>query len=315
MKVTAIAVALPTLLLACSDGAAPTDDGGETDGGADSGRADAGRPDAGAPDAGPCAPPAVVPAACNGAEHLCARRYDEVAYATSHNAMSNQQERWIAPNQQVTVTRQLEDGMRGLMLDTHDHEGVAHLCHGFCSAGRKPLVDGLREIDEFLRCHPAEVVTLVFESYVTPEATAAAFEDSGLMARVFEKGDGPWPTLREMIDSGERVVVLTDDGSRAFGWYHHVWDHAWETHFAAETPEDLSCAPNRGDPANDLFVFNHFLTNPVAGRHLAEMVNHDPFLSDRLAECRRDSGRFPNFVTVDFHDIGDVLSATAALNR
>ncbi|MCH2581964.1 MAG: hypothetical protein MK133_12310, partial [Planctomycetes bacterium] len=34
----------------------------------------------------------------NGAKKLQAKRYDEVAYATTHNAMSNSDEGWLFPN-------------------------------------------------------------------------------------------------------------------------------------------------------------------------------------------------------------------------
>ena len=65
---------------------------------------------------------------------------------------------------------------------------------------------------------------------------------------------------------------------------------------------------------NLLFIFNHFLTDPVALPSLAEQVNYDPLLGDRLQECRTASGRLPNFVTVDFYDIGDLFPAVDALN-
>ena len=34
---------------------------------------------------------------CNGSELLCDRRYDQVAYATTHNSMSNRTDHWFAP--------------------------------------------------------------------------------------------------------------------------------------------------------------------------------------------------------------------------
>ena len=91
---------------------------------------------------------------CNGAAPLCDRRYDQVAYPTTHNAMSNADEGWIAPNQTHGITRQLERGIRALMLDTHDDAGQTMLCHGYCFAGSKPLAEGLGEIAAFLGSHP-----------------------------------------------------------------------------------------------------------------------------------------------------------------
>jgi hypothetical protein len=44
------------------------------------------------------------------------------------------------------------------------------------------------------------------------------------------------------------------------------------------------------------------------------MVNHDPFFVERALQCQAESGFLPNFVTVDFHDIGDVLNVVDVLN-
>ncbi|NOY92545.1 MAG: hypothetical protein GXP55_15235, partial [Deltaproteobacteria bacterium] len=262
-------VGLIVLVAACTSSAAPVSDAS----------VDAMSSDA-AVDASPpprCEPPAVPPATCNLHAELCSRRYDEVAYATSHNAMSNLEERWLAPNQSFRVTRQLEDGVRALMLDTHYFRDEPVLCHGICTAGRKPLAEGLFEIAEFLRCHPAEVVSIIFETYISPEDTRAAFVESGLDAYLHVQApDAPWPTLGEMIASGERLVVFTDRDGDAWPGYHDIWAWAFETPFAAETPADLRCELGRGAMGSDLFILNHFLTAPLAAPSLAEMVNYDP---------------------------------------
>ena len=62
-------------------------------------------------------------AGSNGVKKLQARRYDEVAYATAHNAMSNSAEGWLFPNEAHGLTRQLSDGVRAFMLDVHDKGG------------------------------------------------------------------------------------------------------------------------------------------------------------------------------------------------
>ena len=106
--------------------------------------------------------PGAVAEPCNGRSELCDLRFDQVAYATSHNAMSSRAARWVAPNQEVGISAQLELGVRALMLDTYDFNGKAMLCHGACSLGRLPLVDGLGEIKAFLDAHPREVVSIIF---------------------------------------------------------------------------------------------------------------------------------------------------------
>lgn len=43
-------------------------------------------------------------------------------------------------------------------------------------------------------------------------------------------------------------------------------------------------------------------------------MNHNPFLEERALECWDASGRLPNFITVDFYDIGNLFRAVNALN-
>jgi hypothetical protein len=256
-----------------------------------------------------------IPPECNGAVELCARRYDEVVYPTTHNAMSNAEDGWESPNQDFNIAHQLADGVRGLMLDAHEWGDDVLLCHAFCPLGSLPLADGLAIIREFLHGHRGEVVTIIFESYVTPEEMATAFEKSGLDRYVHVHVAGePWPTLRELIDADERVVVFTDDGGGTFPWYMDVWANAYETHYQAEAVEDFNCTPNRGDPQNPLFIFNHFLTRTLPVPDQAPVVNANPYLVDRARECMQADGSLPNFVTVDFYDQGDLFAAVRDLN-
>jgi hypothetical protein len=260
---------------------------------------------------------------CNGAAELCDRRYDEVAYATTHNAFAASSEGWVFANQTPGLSQQLADGVRGLMLDVWEWPTGSHvpyLCHGTCELGqtpglREPLVDGLTRIRAFLDAHPAEVVTLILESYVSAADFAAAFAASGLLPYALAHTIGtPWPTLEQMIDAGSRVVVLTDSGGGAYPWYLPVFGVAFETDFDNATPADFSCVDNRGSPGSDLFILNHFLTQLLGQPALADLVNHEPYFGDRARECWRFQGRIPNFVTVDFYEIGDLLAVTRSLN-
>ena len=252
---------------------------------------------------------------CNGSAALCQVRYNEVAYGCTHNAMSSEEEGWWGPNQGYAVPRQLEDGIRAFMLDTTYFEDTAFLCHGPCQLGSLSLADGLARFDAFLEANPNNVITIIFEAYISAEDTKVAFAESGLLARVYAQDpDSPWPTLQEMVSAGTNVVVFSDKGGGTYPWYHDVWDHAWETHWSNEVPEDFSCKANRGSPDNALFILNHFLTDLIASPDLAAVVNRNPFLQDRALQCWDESGKMPNFVTVDFYEIGDLFSTLQSLN-
>lgn len=254
-------------------------------------------------------------ASCNGSASLCDRRYDQVAYATAHNAMSNADDGWFVPNQQHSLGRALEDGVRALMLDTHTYRGDAYLCHTDCRFGRRPLPDAMCAVRSFLDAHPDEVVTLLFESTISDEETADAIARGGLRRYIGATPvNGVWPTLRELIASGRRLVVFTETGGAHPSWYLPLYQHAWETGFGFRSASELSCAGNRGSARNSLFVLNHFLDDPVAGPELADQINHAPVLLDRARRCMRESGHLPNFVAVDFYNLGDLFAVVDELN-
>jgi len=68
-------------------------------------------------------PPALAAApadGCNGSRAYCELQLDQYAFATTHNSFSAAQEPgWLIPNQRFGIARQLEDGIRGFMLDVH----------------------------------------------------------------------------------------------------------------------------------------------------------------------------------------------------
>ncbi len=301
-----VALVLPPLLLACAASPAP-----------------AAPPDASADAPADAAPwrcprarrPPSEPAQCNGDPALCARRYDAVAYATTHNAMSSEDDGFASPNQRFGLTRQLRDGVRGLMLDVHAYRDEVWLCHGICQAGRRRLAEGLCDVGRYLDDDPGAVVTIILESYVDAAPLEAAFREAGLLDDVHAQPAGaPWPTLGALARSGRRLVVFTDRAGGERPWLHDVWAWAQENPYAAMTPADLDCRPNRGRAGNPLFILNHFLTAPLASPELARTVNFNPLLADHAARCARERGVVPNFLTVDFYDLGDVLAVTRARN-
>jgi hypothetical protein len=230
----------------------------------------------------------------------------------------------------LDVPAQLQAGVRGLMLDTHRagdknqfdqiqapdaDPDASFLCHALCSIGKQSLAEGLGEVREFLDDNPGEIITFILESYLSYELTAAAFDEAGLTPYTYAHTGNAWPTLGQMIDGGTRLVVLQDkEVDPTYPWLMNVWSHAFETHYSASAAQDFSCAMNRGTISNDLFILNHFLTAGFGSPELAEQVNHDPFLLERINECEAFHGAPANFFTVDFVDIGDAVSAVNTLN-
>lgn len=254
------------------------------------------------------------PEPCNGHVALCDRRFDEVTFATTHNAMSNADEGWLGPNQQHGITRQLEDGVRAMMLDTHKWRDELYLCHSVCEFGSKLLVDGLREISDFLAANPREVFTLIFQDGISPAETEAAFVASGLVDFVYTPSGDPWPTLGAMIESNQRLVVTAEFSAGPPDWYLHAWDVMFDTPYSFGSAEEFSCDLNRGRADNDLFLINHWITVLLPSEAGAREVNVFDVLHDRAVQCAEERGRHPNFIAVDFYAHGDLFEVVDALN-
>jgi hypothetical protein len=305
---------------------------------------------------------------CNGHAALCDRRVDQVAFLTTHNAMAAADEPgWLFAAQDVGISRQLDDGVRGLMIDTHYGVGTTRgvatqvtaenskraklvaevgerfvataerlgrrigrspsgerqvfLCHTLCEVGATRAVDALRAVHRFLVRHPEEVVVLSVQDETSAADTAKVIRTSGLVDEVY-LGDARrlWPTLRELIDRDERVIVVAENHAGGAPWIHPQPAVVQETPFLFRSVEALeaptTCEPNRGGTAGSLLLVNHWVDTPPAPRvTIARRVNAYDFLERRVSRCRERRGMFPNLIAVDFFREGDAARLVDALNR
>jgi hypothetical protein len=311
---------------------------------------------------------------CNGHAALCDRPLDEVALAATHNSMSVPLPGWYSPEQERPIGGQLEDGIHGLLLDTHygdrlangrvrtyfgspedlrratAQDGVSpagvqaalrlrgrlgfrgegtrglYLCHSFCELGATPLEDGLKDIHDFLATHPAEIVVMINQDYVTPADFVEAVDDAGLGPYAFTPPAGAkWPTLREMIDAGRRLVMLAENRAGAAPWYQLAYQRLTvETPFAfgsapaliAPAGLEAGCRANRGPNRAPLFLVNHWVTTaPVQRPSDAAKVNaYEPLLR-RARTCRRVRAHLPTLLAINFYKEGDVFGVVDTLNR
>ena len=304
-----------------------------------------------------------VASECNGSARLCTRRLDQVVFAGAHNAMSNAEvSGWLFPHHNHGIARQLEDGVRALLIDVHygvpagehvitdfDREGGSidkiqgalgpeatqaalrirnrflgretgpsdiYFCHGFCELGAYPVGPTLQAVREFMVANPGEVVVIVIEDYIPPEAIAQLFQEAGMLELIFTGSlTRPVPTLREMIDWGQRLVLFIESGKPGVPWLRPAWETMQETPYTFHKPEDFSCRPNRGPATAPFFQINHWIeTTPAPRPSNAEIVNAYDLLLRRARACREERNRLPNIVAVDFYSVGDLFRVVRTLN-
>lgn len=258
-------------------------------------------------------------AQCNGMEHLCDRRYNEVVYVMTHNAYNHADGFTNFPNQSFDIERQLADGVRGMMIDIYERNEVVTAYHGAALFGWEPLVDVLPPIKDFLDNNPNEVLTIIFESYVTSDRLYEVLVETGLDAYLHvHQQNTEWETLGEIIASNKRLVVFSESDNAQEGqdWYHYIWDFSTETHFSVSDKSEFNCDFNRGNPNNELFILNHFIGSKVGTGLIgeAEVINQYDYLHNRATECMVATGKLPNFLAIDFHEQGEPMRVADTLN-
>ena len=156
-------------------------------------------------------------AACNGNKALCSRKYPDVAQIGAHDSAFVGT--LLTDNQDVSVTNQLNAGIRFLQGQTHkDPFGTLSMCHTSCyelDAGS--TVSYLSTIKSWLDANPNEVLTLLLTNGDNVDISLfdTAFTSSGLKPYAFVPSSSPgilsidaWPTLQNLINTNKRLVAF-----------------------------------------------------------------------------------------------------------
>jgi hypothetical protein len=156
----------------------------------------------------------------------------------SFNSLADGHRPVVLPNQLFSITDQLKTGARLLTLDLHYLEDNARLCHAFSEdgfgiapcftpgSGFELFPPGLRfysnaikEIRNWMNRNPNEIVLINTEEYVDESHLLdplRAYFGSRLLPSPLTAPPGftnaRWPTRREMLASGRRVVVFSKTG-------------------------------------------------------------------------------------------------------
>ncbi|MFV6030556.1 PI-PLC domain-containing protein [Streptomyces sp. NPDC056264] len=279
------------------------------------------------------------------------RRLDQVSFLGTHNAFTNYEDsRWSSVSQSESLRHQLDNGVRGLSLDTHWYErstwlcvisfgsdcypSDVYLCHGECKtfAGvtyalpRQSFQSSMQTVVDFLAANPQEVVTIFLEDYVSAQQLGNSLGRVRGLDQLLFRPDAwnvrqqGWPRMTDLVGSGKRLLIFSDEPDREH--LGVMYDKAWTvSNFwsLGDLGNDVSCVSRWSDVPLDrqepgfrrLFTMSHHRNVPTV---INSALDNGTKLRDRVnQQCRPAAGgRDPNFVSVDFHRISDSSGHTPA---
>ncbi|KAH9318426.1 hypothetical protein KI387_020195, partial [Taxus chinensis] len=264
--------------------------------------------------------------------------YNRYSWLTTHNAFSilNEQSFTGTPrvtfyNQEDTVTNQLNNGVRGFMLDMYDFLEDVWLCHSFGGqcynfTAFEPAVNTLREIEAFLSSNPTEIVTIFIEDYVhASKGLTKVFNEAGLSKYWFPVSKMPkngedWPTVTDMAANNLRLLVFSSMSSKeategiAYQWRYVVENEPGDSGIRLGSCSNRKESAPLNSNAASLFLQNYFPTIPDES---GTCKDHSATLIQILNACYQAAGKVPNYLAVNFYmrsDGGGVFDAVDRLN-
>ena len=165
-----------------------------------------------------------------------------------------------------------------------------------------PFSESLEAIKTALDADSTKVMTLFLDFYVETELESS-FKEIGLMEYVLEYDTkNGWPSLKDMLSSGKRLVVFeVQKHLNSPSWLHNMRDFVEHTDADwGNQPEGVESFDERLKKNLSLFTGYKFLeTSRGNSNDISALARQTPYLIESFKRARIRDGRVPNFILVD----------------
>jgi hypothetical protein len=239
-----------------------------------------------------------VSAQLEAAEDTVLKQYDESIFVISNFSGTD------ATVKEARSVRQLLDlnigGFR-FYLDWERQQNQLVLVDGLGQA--TPFIDQLLTIRKHLENKPEKILTLFLDFNVNVNELSSLIDESGIQPYLFEYAEqGQWPSLKEMVDSGKRLIIFCMQEHRnSPDWLHYVWDYAVEPYFSILEAPVFVGEFLKGDPRNNLLIYNDYNVASKQGPNTVSSfnINQNPYLIEHIKSVWKNTGKTPNFIFLD----------------
>ncbi|KAJ1560201.1 hypothetical protein HK405_007904 [Cladochytrium tenue] len=270
--------------------------------------------------------------ACNGRVEYCSRLYSNVTQVAAHDSAFV----GILPteNQYISVTDQLDLGVRFLQAQTHlDSSSVLSMCHTSCTELNAGTLEAyLTTIKTWLDANTNEVLTLLLVNgdFLSPTVFATAFEAAGLDSYAYAPSGtltlSQWPTLQALINAGKRLVVFLDYDANTseVAYLLPEFTYFFETPYDVTSTDDFAaCAidrPSGASASGRMYIVNHFLDEDILGILIpnsgaASTTNSESSILAQAQVCEGLYSNAPKAVLLDYISQGTPFAAELAMNN
>jgi hypothetical protein len=264
------------------------------------------------------------------------KRLNEITFLAAHNAYANYADGWRYGQQRLTLTKQLDHGVRAFLLDIHLHKNSIVLSHGgthglYSLLKKGPfqtLASALLLLQQFIEQNPKEVITIFLENFVDNDHLVQEINNqpnfsSLLLTHIHwnpAEHDNQWPTLKWMQKHNKRIIIFNEDKSHSRPItnndpFYSIWHHVIESQYGT-TNIKCACKQRRESQKlnqceRSLFLLNFFGTFSISK---SKRKNSYKILKSYIDKAKKVTDKKPNWLALDFVEQGNGLEIINELN-